>query len=319
MGARLFGAGHDVVMICRGDHLRTIRSSGLTLKIPGKTFNYAIPVVEHPKAIDFQNGDVVVLTVKSQDTELALRDLSAATGDDCPVFCAQNGVENERIAIRRFSNVHGMVVWMPATYLEPGLVLNHATPVGGVLDCGRYPRGLDGLTSRVAKELTEAGFSALPNDNIMRWKYSKLLRNLMNAFQAVCGYDARSRKIVKALRNEALACYKAAGIDFVSELELRDRVQSTMKLSEIEGHPREGGSSWQSLTRGLQTVEADYLNGEIAMLGRAFNIKTPCNSLLQALANEMARHHRPAGSCTVVEIEKRFDDAANGRETTSTW
>lgn len=28
-----------------------------------------------------------------------------------------------------------------------------------------------------------------------------------------------------------------------------------------------GGSSWQSLARGTGTVEADYLNGEISLLG----------------------------------------------------
>ena len=38
---------------------------------------------------------------------------------DVPVVCAQSGIENERMAARRFTNVYGMLVYVPATHLEP--------------------------------------------------------------------------------------------------------------------------------------------------------------------------------------------------------
>ncbi len=311
IGAQLLQHGHEVILICRGEHLRAVQSTGLTLKTPTETLTLTIRAVSHPEEITLSPDDVVLLTMKSQDTEMALRALERAGGRDLAVICGQNGVDNERLAIRRFARVYGMVVWMPATYLEPGLVLNHAEPVGGILDAGRYPNGVDPLISRVTQDLTNCGFSAAPDHNIMRWKYTKLLSNVRNAFQAACGFGARSRKIIRALRAEALACYQAAGIEFVPEDELQTRVRSQIKLADIEGHPRAGGSSWQSLMRGLPTVEADFLNGEIVMLGRLHGIPTPCNALLQHVVNDMASTGRKPGSIPVEDLERQLDEVSS--------
>lgn len=309
IGARLFQHGCDVVLICRGEHLHVIQSRGLTFKAPEESVRLPVSAVGHPREIDFQDDDVVLLTMKSQDTEAALDDLRRAGGGDLPVVCAQNGVDNERMALRRFARVYGMVVWVPATYLEPGLVLNHAAPVGGILDAGRYPRGTDALIGRVAADLTAAGFVARADPDIMRWKYTKLLSNVRNAFQAACGVDARSKMIVRALRAEALACYTAAGIASVPEAEFKARVTAHVTLGEIEGHPRTGGSSWQSLQRGLGSVEADYLNGEIVLLGRLHGVPTPCNALVQQVAHRLARTGQPPGSVSLRDLEARLSTA----------
>ncbi len=314
IGARLFQRGHEVILICRGEHLQAIQSRGLTLKVPNETLQLRIAAVSHPEEIALTPADVVLLTMKSQDTEMALRDLERAGGRDLAVICGQNGVDNERMAVRRFARVYGMVVWMPATYLEPGLVLNHAEPIGGILDAGRYPSGIDPLITQVTRELTNCGFSAAPDPNIMRWKYTKLLSNVRNSFQAACGFETRSRKIIHALRAEALACYRAAGLEYVPEEELKARVQAQIQLVDIEGHPRTGGSSWQSLMRGLPTVETDFLNGEIVMLGRLHGIPTPCNQLLQHVANHMARTGQKPGSIPVEDLERQLDEASRSEK-----
>lgn len=306
IGTRLFQHGFDVVLICRGEHLRAIQTHGLTFKAPGESVRLPIPAVGHPRELSFRADDVVLLTMKSQDTGAALAALMRAGGANLPVVCAQNGVDNERLALRRFSRVYGMVVWMPATYLEPGLVLNHAAPVGGILDAGCYPHGVDDRIGQLTADLSASGFVANADSDIMRWKYTKLLSNVRNAFQAACGVDARSKTVIRALRDETLACYRAAGIAFVPEEEFKERIRAQLKLGDIEGQPRTGGSSWQSLQRGLDTVEADYLNGEIVMLGRLHGIPTPCNALLQEVANRLARTGQPPGSVSVRELEERL-------------
>ncbi|NUU24463.1 MAG: ketopantoate reductase family protein, partial [Streptomycetaceae bacterium] len=73
-------------------------------------------------------------------------------------------------------------------------------------------------------------------------------------------------------------------------------------LAPLHGAPRGGGSSWQSLNRGTGTIEADYLNGEIALLGRLHGVPTPLNDLLQRLANTFARERRAPGSMPVGEL-----------------
>ena len=103
--------------------------------------------------------------------------------------------------------------------------------------------------------------------------------------------------------DEALACYRAAGIEFVPEEELRQRVQSQIRLAEIEGHSRGGGSSWQSLRRGLPSIEADFLNGEIVLLGALHGVPTPYNRLLQTVANQMAAAGKPPGSMRIEELQ----------------
>jgi 2-dehydropantoate 2-reductase len=310
IGGRLFHHSHEVVLICRGEHLTTIQRQGLTLKTPTDTLHLPIRAVGHPLELSLTSNDVVILTMKSQDSKMALRDLERAGGSEVPVICCQNGVDNERIAARRFSQVYGMVVWLPATYLEPGVVLTHATSIGGILDAGCYPYGVDALITQVTADLTACGFSAKPDPQIMRWKYTKLLSNLYNALQAICGLEARGGDFARAVRQEALACYQAAGIEFVPEEAMRQRVRAEIKMADIEGHPRTGGSTWQSLVRGLPTIEVDFLNGEIVLLGKLHGVPTPYNRLLQKVANQMVRTGKQPGSMSVEDLQRMLAESA---------
>ena len=69
-----------------------------------------IPATERLDKIQWSGDDVVLLAVKSQDTEEALRQLAAAAPVATPVVCVQNGVANEPAALRRFANVYGVCV-----------------------------------------------------------------------------------------------------------------------------------------------------------------------------------------------------------------
>ena len=102
--------------------------------------------------------------------------LDALPRRDLPIVCAQNGVANERIALRRFADVYAMVVMLPAVHLEPGRVDAQGTPYSGLLDVGRYFHGVDETAVAVAEALSASGFTSQPVDRIMRWKYAKLLR-----------------------------------------------------------------------------------------------------------------------------------------------
>jgi 2-dehydropantoate 2-reductase len=75
-----------------------------------------------------------------------------------------------------------------------------------------------------------------------------------------------------------------------------------MRAEPIDGQPHSGGSSWQSLARGTGAVEADYLNGEIALLGRLHGVPTPVNAMIQRVANRVARERRPPGSVPAAQL-----------------
>ena len=111
--------------------------------------------------VDFTASDVVVLAVKGQDTAAVLTDLRAAGVTDQPIVCMQNGVDNERQALRLFPNVYGICVMLPADHLAPGVV-RCGPPCSGLLDVGRYPSGLDRVCVQLAATLEAATFSSIP-------------------------------------------------------------------------------------------------------------------------------------------------------------
>ena len=303
IGAKLFQQGCDVVLIARGAHLDAIRHNGLTLATAAETVQLPIAVAGHPSELTFGADDVVILGMKTQDTEAALDDLRNAGGETLPLFCAQNGVANEHLALRRFERVYGMLVILPGTHLEPGVVQANASNKSGILDLGRYPRGTDDLAQAVADDLTRADFSVHVRGEVMRWKYAKLLGNLANALQAACGLDADIRDIYIRLRDEALACYKAGDIDCATSEEMRKRRDGVLSLEAAGGQQRQGGSSWQSLARGAGSIESDFLNGEIALLGRLHGVPTPANSAVQRIAARLAHDAKPPGSVTPDQVK----------------
>lgn len=301
IGGRLHASGHEVLLVARGEHGRTIAERGLRLQTPDGVATLRVPVVEVLEPSSLEKDDVVLLATKSQDSRAALEQLVAAGGPGIPVVCVQNGIDNERAALRRFERVYGMLVVVPGTHLEPGVVVLSASPPYGVLDLSRYPSGSDAVSSAVAGALRAAGFVADEVVDVMPWKRTKLLFNLANALQALVGVEADVADLAEAARAEGRACLVASGLPFVDEAAFRERIR--VVRTEPEGTAgRVGGSSWQSMTRGLKTIEADYLNGEIALLGRLHGVPVPVNALLQRLAGEQARAGAPPGSVSPARI-----------------
>lgn len=312
VGARLFEHGHEVLLVARGAHARAIRERGLRVESPDGSTTLAVPVVEHPSEIAFrEREDVVLLATKSQDTRDALDALAASAPPGIAVACLQNGVENERLALRRFANVYAVCVWCPTAHLEPGVVQVYSAPIAGIFDLGRCPEGVDGTARALAGALSASGFSSEAKADILRWKYSKLLTNLGNGIEAACGPGARVGRAYELARQEGIACLRAAGIEFASTEEDAARRGDLVRIRPIAGQRRGGGSTWQSLARGTGTVEADYLNGEIVLLGRLHGVPTPVNECLQRLAERLARDRVPPGSIPPDELLGLLDEGAD--------
>ncbi|MGH8952708.1 MAG: ketopantoate reductase family protein [Acidimicrobiia bacterium] len=306
LAAAFADSGTDVVGIARGRQLEALKAEKLTMHSPSGTVSVDIEVVGTPSEVDFGSDDVVLLTLKSQGTESARRELAAAAGPDLPLVCVQNGVANERTMARSFRRVYGAVIMMPATFVEPGEVTVYGEPRYGTIDLGAYPSGGDDTAKAVAAALVAANFDSRAIPDIMRWKYGKLMGNLTNAIEAVCGLGTRNGELGRIINAESHSVMAAAGIEFSSEAEEDDRRAGNVELSEVEGIPRQGASSWQSLARGSGSIESDYLNGEIALLGRMHGVPTPANDLIQSLANQVADSAQPPGAISEAEVLRRL-------------
>jgi 2-dehydropantoate 2-reductase len=304
VGGRLFQQGFDVTLVARGEHGRALRS-GLVLEDPKERVTLPVPAVEDVRELSWDgdaDGDVVVLlAVKGQHTDHALAQLSAAPATT-PVVCMQNGVENERRTLRHFPRTYGMCVMCPASQLRPGVVQVHSVPVSGLLDLGSFPDGLDAQAHAIAAAIDTTTFESVARADIMRWKYRKLLMNLANAVEALCGPSGRFSPLAKEAQREGKQALAAAGIEPVSAEEDRARRGDQLQMAPTASGEWQGGSSWQSLARGAGTIEVEYLNGEIVLLGGLHGVATPVNALLQRLALRAAAQGTPPGTWKIEEL-----------------
>lgn len=304
IAAALSLAGREVAGIARGRMLDAIRADGLLFRTPEGEHRVNFPCHAGPDEIEFRPDDVVILAMKGQDTHEALLALRAAGMTTQAVVCGQNGVANEREALRYFPNVYGMTVMLPGDYTKPGEVNCFGGPKYGMFDLGRYPSGNDATAQAIAGHLQAANFAVFVQDEVMRSKHGKLLENLGNVLDAALGHGGDFQDIADRARDEGRAVYRAAGIAWTEIDRNESRRKGVFELRDVPGASRTGSSSAQSLKRGVGSIETDYLNGEIVLLGRLHGVPTPINAGLVALGRRLVAERLEPGSVTRAEVER---------------
>jgi len=333
LGARLaqHSIDHRPLLVARGQNAAAIAERGIRLRTPDEDLVVPVEVATSPEDVRLATDDVLVVLTKTHQVEAALlqwvdrpvhNDDGAevgTAGELLPVFLALNGVASERIASRYFGRVFGVCVWLPAVHLVPGEVVVRIAPTSGVFVVGRHGCPADPADRRLLGALAEdwgaASFVVHVVDDVLRWKYAKLLSNLGNGLQALLGTDYRRyAHLADRLRKEAEEIYRAAGIDWASPAEEEAWRGDLLHTRPVPGVPKDqlGGSSWQSVARGSGSIETDYLNGEIVLLARSLGRRAPLNETVQRLARQAAVAGRPVGAVSVPELERELDRAVAG-------
>lgn len=301
VGAHLHLTGTEVVLIGRSAHVNAINEQGLRFVTPTETHNLRLPAVTGPDQIDFGPEDVVLLCVKGQNTDEALGDLRAVV-EDIPVFCLQNGIRNEEIAVGYFPGVYGVMVRVGGVYVTDGEITARRDPPGWLI-IGQYPTGKDDLAEEVADRLRRAGFFVLVTPDVMPYKWGKLMMNLGNAIGAIT--NARggdSNRIYAAVHEEARQILSRAGIHWISNEELAERWPESTERPRNSLRTEAQSSTWQSLARRQGTVETDFLNGEIVRQAEQLGIEAPVNQMLLRIAQEMAAGGETPGKYDPTEL-----------------
>jgi 2-dehydropantoate 2-reductase len=304
MGGHLFRTGHDVILIGRKGHVDVINSRSLRLVTPEATYELKIPAVTSPDEIKFKKGDVVCLCMKSQDTEAALQELKKKAAD-IPIFCFQNGVRNEEIARRYFSKVYGVMVRVGAVFLADGEVVCRRDPPGWYV-IGRYPAGTDALLESIGTDLRAAGYLIKLVDDVMPYKWGKLMSNLSNAIDAVTGSGwgmANESSADRAVYDEAVGILKKAGVHWISQEKV---IEDWPETKNVRGQFKTAAqsSTWQSLARGRSTLETEFLNGEIVRQAKSIGLKAPLNQKLIDITQKMVANHEKPGTYTAAQLKK---------------
>jgi 2-dehydropantoate 2-reductase len=303
VGGHLARVGHDVVLIGRPGHVQAINEKGLRLITPTGTHNIRIPAVTSPEQISFKHDDVVFLCMKGQNTEEALRELKSII-KGIPIFCLQNGVRNEEIAVQYFPRVYGVMVRIGAVYLNDGEVTARRDPPGWLI-MGCYPKGTDALVESVAVPLRAAGFMILITPDVMPYKWGKLMNNLNNAIGGITNAKfSDTRDISQAASKELVDLLAEANIRWKSNEEVaRELPESTLPLRGSLTTEAQS-STWQSLARRTGNIETEYLNGEVVRLAKKLGRQAPINEKLLQITLEMSVNRDVPGKYTPLQLRQ---------------
>jgi len=293
-GAKLARAGNYVVFTARGDHLRALQAHGLAMRgISGELTIAPARAVE--SAIGSGPFSLVLVCVKFQDTEPALRALRAELAPDALVVSLQNGVESESLIERvlDLAPILRGLAYVGSEIVAPG-VLHHAsggTIVVGEPDDRRSPR-----LQRLERFLTAAGIEVVVPPDIARAKWQKLAWNAaFNVVAALTGAtiggtlaDPESRALVEAAMREVEAVALAQGIRFEDDHITRVLRHAARNLGFIRP------STLQDRSRG-KPLEHDALTGAVVRFGARHGVPTPVCSTLDALAHIVSGTTLPSG------------------------
>jgi 2-dehydropantoate 2-reductase len=272
-GGMLARAGVPVTLIGRPQHVDAIQRDGLFLD--RSDFQGFIQLKAATNIDAIGDSSIVLLCVKTVDTEIAASAIAPYLKSDTLLVSFQNGVDNvERILRATGVLAIPAVVYVAAAMIGPGRVKHNGR---GDIVIGPVPRLSDFLNS--------VGVPCRVSDNIAGDLWTKLVMNCAyNAISAVTHLqylaikdNSLSRDVMRDLVEEVVAVGTAAGVQMPSTDEL---VQAALKLGEAMSGAT--SSTEQDLTRGRPT-EIDSLNGYVARRGEQLGIPTPVNRTLHAL------------------------------------
>ena len=285
-GAMLARAGHAVVLIGRPAHVDAIRRDGLRLEMAGKSESLTIDASSEIAAA--HGADLVLVSVKSTDTEAVARELAPALARDAVVVSLQNGVENADVIARHVAaTVVPAVVYVATAMPAPGIVRHHGRGdlvVGPRTRAAARDPALAGRLEAIASFFATAGVAVKVSADVVAELWSKLMVNCAyNAISALAQSSygemvalAPIRELQRTVVGEVVAVAAASGVELplAAAVEAMERIAPAM--------PAQLSSTAQDLARGKPS-EIDHLNGFVVRRGRELGIATPANQALHAL------------------------------------
>lgn len=275
-GALLARAGHRVTLIGRQAHVQAIEAHGLRLQSATLDEHVRLSASTEAKAV--AGADVVLLCVKSTDTETAARQIQPHLAPGALVLTLQNGVDNDervRAMLGPAQPVAAAVVYVATAMAGPGHVRHFGR---GDLLIAPSP-----VSERLALELAAAGIPTQVSGNVRGALWAKLVINCAyNALSAITqqpyGWLVQqdgASAVIADLVAECQAVAQADGVRIDGDIHagVRGIAQSM---------PAQLSSTAQDLARGRPS-EIEHLNGYVVRRGAALGLATPVNRALLVL------------------------------------
>lgn len=273
-GGMLARAGHSVVLIGRQQHVEAIRHEGLRLE--AQSFDEAVKVEASTTPEPVKGAELVLVCVKSTDTQEAASALRAHLAPDALLLSIQNGVDNTACLHAALpQGVIASVVHVAAEMVGPGHIKHRGR---GDLEIASSTK-----SHMIAEYFIAAGVPTRISDNVIGAQWAKLIGNCAyNAISAITHMPygpissfAGSRDVIDDLVAECVAVAVAMKISVPGD------IQSTV-ANAARSMPTQLSSTAQDLMRGRRS-EIDHLNGYIVRKGEELGIPTPVNRAMHLL------------------------------------
>jgi len=278
-GGMLARAGHRVTLIGRPAHVQAIAAHGLRMQT--LSFQEQVPLAASTDASAVAGADLVLLAVKSTDTEAAGEEMRAHLKPGALVLCLQNGVDNaERLrAMLPGLKVAAAVVYVATEMAGPGHLRHHGR---GELVIEPLPSD-PSSSAAIAQAFTAAGVPTTLSDNVRSALWAKLILNCAyNALSALgrlpYGELVQRPGVLDVIRDVVAECKAVAAADGVN---LPADVDTSVRRIP-ETMPMQHSSTAQDLVRGKPS-EIDFLNGHVVKRGEVLGVPTPANRVLWTL------------------------------------
>lgn len=284
-GGMLARAGAPVTLIGRAALVEHVSRDGLF--IDGIHFQEKIPVSASADLGAVRGAELVLLCVKTVDTEEAARSLVPLLASGAVLLSLQNGVDNvTRIHAAAGIEAFAAAVYVAAEMSGPGRVRHtgRGDLIVGDLLKERHGDGRTRDLEGVAALFARAGVPCRTSENIEGELWVKLIMNCAyNAISALgrarYGRIAASPwacDVMRQATEETLAVARAEGVRVPDA----DYVKV---VCELGGSMSDALSSTaQDIARGKRT-EIDSLNGYVARRGAELGVAVPVNQTLHAL------------------------------------
>ena len=276
-GARVAASGVDVTFIARGEHLKAMQSNGLRIKSIHGDLDIHSEFISSSDRI--APVDLVLLAVKSQDTEEAARSLAPFMGRDTAVLSLQNGVDNTDKIARLWGGDRSLagVAFISARISAPG-VIEHSG--GGRVVLGSLHAGGHEHARAVHSILAQAQISCdiSPDIRTVLWEklawnapfcaLSCLLRMTVGDILGSASLEALVTGCIDEVRDAARCC----GVDLPSST-----AQDALSFSTTLRHVKP--SMLQDLEAG-KPLEHEALNGIVVKILQQAGKRAPINEIL---------------------------------------
>lgn len=294
-GARLAQGGVAVTLVARAAHAEAIVRDGLVVNSVERTD--IVPVAATTDVSAITGADVVLVTVKSVDTEATADLIAAHISPGALIVSLQNGVDNAwRLRARVPNAVVPAVVYVSAEMSGPGVVRHNGggrIVVGAPLVTDDRQVEASARLDTAVSNFNRAGVPCLRSLDVRVDLWTKLATNCAyNAISAITGLrygafaaDPDAREVMTLVTDELVSVAQADGVALSAEL----AHAAVWKIAEVM--PGALSSTAQDLQAGRRT-EIDDLNGYVLRRGRALGVPTPVNQALVMLVKLAERARR---------------------------